>query len=98
MCISLPDGELGWTGHSWHHARSSRAAEGAIEDQCKESVEPSIYVISGRWFEINDTVSADVKQVLFDTWELDTDESARSRLPAELDVLETDWRPEDEDE
>ena len=61
-------------------------------------MEASIYVISGRWFEINDTVPADIKQMLLNTWESDVDESARGRLPDELDVLETQWRPDDEEE
>lgn len=95
--MSLANDEVGWSGHSWHHATSRRSLEGAVDGECKGSVEPSIYVISDRWFEVNDTVPVDVKQVLLETWEFGVNEAGRGRLPAVLDTLETVWRPEDEE-
>lgn len=47
--------------------------------------------INGRWYEVNDTVSPELRQLVARLWE---NEATEEEFP-ELGALETNYRPED---
>lgn len=87
------------TGHAWFNG--ARLADRAFnkdvnEDTCLGLVEPDIYILSGRWFEINETAPEDVKKMIWSLSDARSFDAARTiTFPVELDRFETTWRPEE---
>ena len=71
-CLS---GNSNLRGHSWCRLCRTKREEDGESATCTSSVEPSVLEIGTKWFQLNDTMTVEHKDALWDLWHREAEDA-----------------------